>query len=467
MTAYLPIPSPLLPIKRRNASERTSPNVTIVAPQEGRQLPHSADAEKCVIGAILIVNQVFYRVSNLIVDHFFVPRNRIIFGVIVDMVMNEGVADIEPLSVRLELAKRGLLEDAGGVAYLSSLLDHVPDVANLERYGLIIERMAKKRAAILAGYKMAEDSFDPETEPEEVAAAAMAALSPVATREDQQARPIAEVLSEAFEKQQALATADRSIAMDCGFPTLVSHKVFFPTLIVCSADRGLGKSALMVQWARNLASNGHANAIFSLESAPHDIGLRYASMTTGIPHGYVRDFRTLSDSNKGRLAECLREASGLGIHIAKGPRTVEGIILEIRRLKAMHGIQVAFVDYFQLLSMSKRFERHELMMGEIAQTLLAAAIDNDVAICAFSQVNREGGVAYADSIEKSARVRLHFDRPDKGCRVEFHILKNNEERTNDFEAHFCEVRQQWGEGNCEQNNCRSLRNGAAERRLFT
>jgi replicative DNA helicase len=455
-----------LPIARHSAPERSSPTVTAY-PQMDVPMPHSPDAEKCVIGSILINNRVFFRVPNLTREHFFVPANRIIFAVAKQMV-EEGEGDeIEPLSVKLELVRRGLLDDAGGGAYVSSLLDMVPDIANVERYAKIIERMAGKRAAIKTGYAMVTDSLDPETEPEEVAAAAMAALSPVATREEQQARPLVEVLSEAFEKQRALATANRSIAMDCGFPTLVSHKIFFPTLIVCSADRGLGKSALMVQWARNLAANGHANAIFSLESAPHDIGLRYASMTTGIPHGYVRDFRTLSDSNKDRLAECLREASGLGIHIAKGPRTVEGIILEIRRLKAMHGIQAAFVDYFQLLSMSKRFERHELMMGEIAQTLLAAAIDNDVAICAFSQVNREGGVAYADSIEKSARVRLHFDRPNKGCRVDFAIIKNNEERTNDFEAHFCEVRQQWGEGNCEQNNCRSLRNVAAERRLFT
>ncbi len=442
-----------------------------------RPIPQSPDAERAVLGSVLINNNVWFRIPNLTTDSFFKDAHRTIFGVMALMV--EERLDIEPLTLKEELAKHGKLDAVGGVAYISSLLDMVPDVANIERYAAIVERMAKKRANLITGNKLMRASLDLDPEPEEDAAAAMALLSPVATREDQQARPLVQVLSDAFTRMQALAAADKSVALDCGWPTLLDHKVFFPTFVVCSADRGLGKSSLMIEWSRGFARNGHPTVMFSLESAPHDISLRYASMVTGIPHRFMRDWRTFSDANRQKVAECLRDAASLGIHIAKGPRTLEGIILEIRRLKVMHGIQAAFVDYLQLLSTSRRFERSELGFNHIAQEFLATAVEHDVVICGLSQVNKEGGVAYADSIEKSARVRLHFDRPhpqghlkcdydnhtclcDGSGHTLFRILKNNEERTGGFDAYFNEVTQQWNEG-----TCRTLRNAPVERKLFT
>jgi replicative DNA helicase len=422
-------------------------------PAFDKSLPHSPDAERAVLGAILIRNECLFRIGNLSADHFHKDENRIIFQTIA-LMREEHDQNIEPLTLKEALIRRGLLDLAGGVAYISSLLDMVPDVANVERYAKIVERAAKKRANIAIGNKLIRSEFesDPETEPEDNAAAAMASLGSVATREEAQARPLAEVLRDAFERQERLATEGRSVALDVGWSTLNSHKVFHPTFIVCTADRGCGKTALMVDWSRRLAQNGHPNVIFTLESTGHEIGLRYASMDTSIPHSWMRDWRppVWTDTHRARSMQCLREAGELGVHVVRGMRSVEEILLEIRRLKMMHGIQAAFVDYIQLIGTRQRFERHELSLAHISQSFLASAIDNEVVVCAFSQVNKDGGVAYADSIEKSARVRIHFDRPyaddrAKKCKIEMSIVKNNEERTGSLHAHFNESTQQWTE----------------------
>ncbi len=415
-------------------------------------MPQSPDAERAVLGAILINNNVWFRVGNLSADHFFKDAHRTIYNTIALMI-EEGAGDIEPLTLKEELAKRGQLDQIGGVAYISSLLDMVPDVANVERYAAIVERMAKKRAGVIVGNRIMRDSLDPESEPEEVATAAIALLSPQATREERQARPLADVLVGAFTRQRTLAASDKSVAYDCGMPFLLEHKVFYPTFIVVTAERGTGKSALMVEWSRTFARNGHGNVMFSLESFEEEIGLRYATAETGIPHRYMRDWRVFDDSNRAAVAQCQRDAAQQSIFIARNLRTVEDIVLEIKRLKAMHDIDVAFIDYIQLVGSNKRFERDELKFAHISQTLLSAALDTRVAICAFSQVNKTGDVAYADSIEKAARVRMHFDRPyredrDKNCHVDFQIKKNNEERTGGFLAHFCEITQRWSEGPC-------------------
>lgn len=455
-----------IPIRRKGGDARTvmQPfDVTLDVP-----IPQAVDSERAVLGSIIILNSAFYRVPKLTDEHFFRDSHRQIFRVIAYMLVELRVP-VDILSLKEELARQGLLESVGGYAYVSSLTDVVPDIANVERYGDVLERMAKKRAGLIAGNALMRASLDPETEPEEVAMATIAALSPLATREEQQARPIASVLSDAFTRQQTLATANQSPALDCGWPTLTDYAVFHPTLVVLTGDRGLGKSALMVQWARNFAANGHGTAMFSLESTPNDIGLRYASMVTGIPHSLMRDWRTFSDANRVKVAECLREAAKLGIYIAQGPRTAEGIILEIRRLKIMYNIEAVFLDYIQLLGTTKRFDRHELALNHVAQELLATANDLGVMICVLSQVNKEGGVAYADSIEKSARVRLdllrpHMDVPEKKCSSEIWILKNNEGRSNwKFPAHFSEVHQRWDEGTCEQVG----HGRTTERKLFT
>ena len=448
-----------------------------------RPMPSAPDAERSLLGAIIIRNEVYYRVPNIKADSFSRDENRAIFEAITYLIEVEHVG-VDAVTIATELTRRGNLDLVGGFAYVSSLIDVVPDVANASQYGATIERMAKKRANLIAGNALMRASLQLVSEPEEDAAMAMTALSPQTTREDAQARPLAEVLAETYDAMDGLRKRGESLAMECvGWPTLNEYKIFTPSLFVTGGPTKTGKSSLMLAFARGLAANGHPVAIFSLESSARELSLRHIAAVTDIPHRFVRDWRTFDDSNFTRVAECRKSAAKTPIFLTQNMFDVEAIVMEVRRLKVMHGLKAVFVDYIQNVSTKRRVDNREERLHEISKTLLATAIEQGVHVHALSQL-ADGAddadhltvrhLAYAKSIAKSARGVLLFRRPkvqnprasEKSCYVDFSIAANNEERTlNYFEAHFCEITQRFGEGTCEQNDCRSLR--SVERKLFT
>jgi replicative DNA helicase len=417
-----------------------------------RQLPQSPDAERAILGSVLINNHAYYRLGSLTADDFFRDSHRTIFKAIARMA--EDGSDVEPLTLKEELAKRSELEQIGGVAYVTSLMDVVPDVANVERYVEIVQRLSKKRAQIVAGNALMRDGFDPASEPEDAAASAMAALSPLVTTESTQARPLVEVLSEAAAAMLALKERNQSVALTSGWSFLDEHQVFSPVFSLAGGETKLGKTALMLNFAEALASHDQPCAIFSLESSVRALALRYFSIRTSITHRKMRDWRWFSDKNHAAVADVQRDAAKRGIFIGFGPFTAEEILLEARRLRAIHGIRACFVDYVQNVELKgKHIENREERFHKISKMFQLAAPDMDMHIMCMSQLRDGAGaegrilmgdIAYAKSIGKSARVVLFFKRD--GCRVTGQIEANNEGRTNDFCAHFQEETQQFEEG---------------------
>jgi replicative DNA helicase len=132
-----------------------------------RPMPQSPDAERAVLGSILINNNAFYRVIGTIdTDDFFKDAHRTIFATIRRMA--ERSQAVEPLTLKEELAKHAQLDQVGGVAYISSLLDVVPDIANVERYAKIVKEKSTLRRLIVMGNSVMRAALDAPSEPEEV-----------------------------------------------------------------------------------------------------------------------------------------------------------------------------------------------------------------------------------------------------------------------------------------------------------
>jgi replicative DNA helicase len=132
-----------------------------------RQMPQSPDAERAVLGAILINNHAFYRIIGTIdTEDFFRDAHRTIFATMRRMA--ERSQDIEPLTLKEELSKHAQLEQVGGVAYVTSLMDVVPDVANVERYAQIVKEKSMLRRLIVMGNSVMRAALDAPSEPSDV-----------------------------------------------------------------------------------------------------------------------------------------------------------------------------------------------------------------------------------------------------------------------------------------------------------
>ncbi|HEV8435314.1 MAG TPA: DnaB-like helicase N-terminal domain-containing protein, partial [Thermoanaerobaculia bacterium] len=132
-----------------------------------RPLPQSPDAERAVLGAILENPNAFYRVISLVdTEDFFKDAHRLIFAAI--RALAEKSVEIDLLTVKNELAKRSQLEQAGGSAYVSSLTDVVPDIANVERYARIVKEKSTLRRLIVMGNSVMRAALDAPNEPADV-----------------------------------------------------------------------------------------------------------------------------------------------------------------------------------------------------------------------------------------------------------------------------------------------------------
>ena len=132
-----------------------------------RPLPQSTDAERAVLGSILINNNAFYRVVGTIdTEDFFKDAHRTVFACMRRLA--EQSREIDLLTLKEELAKRAELDKVGGAAYISSLVDGIPDVGNVERYARIVKEKSTLRRLILMGNSVMRAAMDAPSEPSEV-----------------------------------------------------------------------------------------------------------------------------------------------------------------------------------------------------------------------------------------------------------------------------------------------------------
>jgi replicative DNA helicase len=368
-----------------------------------RPMPQSPDAERAILGAILINNNAFYRVIGIIdTDDFFKDANRTIFGVIRSMA--ERSQEIEPLTVKEELAKHALLEQVGGVAYVSALLDAVPDVANVERYARIVKEKSMLRRLIVMGNSVMRAALDAPSEPGEVLNIAEKTLYEIAegttdkgfvgldkiTRVNMGA--IEQIHSNAGRLVTGLPTGyDRFNEMTSGFQV--------GDLIILAARPSMGKTSFMMNIAESIAIPGkdgqpragdrlYSVGVFSLEMSKEQIGLRILSSESGVSNHLIRS-GMLSERNWRELAEASARLAKGKIYIddTAGMDPLE-MRAKARRLKMEAGLDMIMVDYLQLMSIKGKIESRQQEVSQISRSLNAIAKELQVPLLSLSQLSR-------------------------------------------------------------------------------
>ena len=368
-----------------------------------RPMPQSPDAERAVLGSILINNNAFYRIIGIIdTDDFFKDQHRTVFGTMRRMA--EESRAIEPLTLKEELAKHAQLESVGGIGYISSLVDGVPDIANVERYAAIVKEKSTLRRLIIMGNSVMRAALDAPSEPAEVLNIAEKSLYEIAegsidkgfvgldriTRANMTA---IEQIGSNGKLLTGLPTGyDRFNEMTSGFQA--------QDLIILAARPSMGKTSFMMNIAEAISIPGkdglprsgsdrlHSVGVFSLEMSKEQIGLRILSSESGVGNHLIRG-GMLSERNWRELAEASARLSKGRIFVddTPGMDPLE-MRAKARRLKMEVGLDMIMVDYLQLMAIKGKIESRQQEVAQISRSLKAIAKELNVPVLSLSQLSR-------------------------------------------------------------------------------
>src|SRR5512134_3792366 len=279
-----------------------------VAAAPERTLPHSLDAEKSVLGAILIHNEAFNQAAELIDAHdFFRDAHRRIFDKMV--ALSERGDAIDFITLKEELSRAGELDEVGGPAYIAALTDGVPRSANIEYYARIVKEKSTLRSLIHSANKILIEAYEAEQEPDLLLDEAERAIFAIA--EDRIRAgfvPLRELVQGSFatiEKLQQQKTAVTGVPS--GFEDLDEMTTGFQNgdLIIVAARPSMGKTSLVLNIAQHIGTRTDLTVgLFSLEMSKEQLFMRMLTSEARIDaHRFRSGF--LSEKDYGSLSHAL------------------------------------------------------------------------------------------------------------------------------------------------------------------
>jgi replicative DNA helicase len=356
-----------------------------------RNVPHSVDAERSVLGAILLENTAINRAQEILAeDDFYRDPHRRIFKVMA--VLSERATAIDPVTVKEELVKCGDLEAVGGPAYIASLLDGVPHSSNIEHYAKIVREKAVLRRLIDAGGEIVKTAYEGSRDVDEILDQSERLVFEIA--QDQMRtgflpmRAIADASLKTIERLSEHRELVTGLAT--GFPTLneMTSGLQPSDLVVVAARPGMGKTSFALNIAQHAARDGKAIGVFSLEMSREQLFLRLLTGQARIDAHRMRTGR-LGRDEWGRLTAAFGELAGMPIFIDDTAGTgVLEMRAKSRRLKMEHGLDLLIVDYLQLMRGRGRAENRNQEISEISRSLKELAKELRVPVIAISQLSR-------------------------------------------------------------------------------
>jgi replicative DNA helicase len=364
---------------------------TVVATAE-RTLPHNLEAERSVLGAILVHNDAFNLAAQVIdSSDFYRDAHRRIFDKMV--ALNERHDAIDFVTLKEELARAGELDEAGGPAYIASLADGVPRATNVEYYARIVKEKSTLRNLIYAANKILSNAYEGDQESDLVLDEAESAIFAVAD-DRLKAGFIAmrDLVKESFPKIEQLFEQKRLITgVPTGFIDLdeMTRGLQGGDLIIVAARPSMGKTSLVLNIAQYVATQPeHSVGFFSLEMSKESLFLRLLTAEAQVD-GHRLLSGAIGGKDYGRISHALETLSSMKLYIDDSANVgVLEMRAKSRRLQAEHGLSLLIVDYIQLMSGRGRFENRTLELASISRSLKGLAKELNVPIVVLSQLSR-------------------------------------------------------------------------------
>ena len=359
-----------------------------------RALPNSSEAERAILGGVLLDNGLISQAIELLrPEDFYVPSHRRIFNAMVALFERGG--EINPILIGEELKKENALESVGGISFITNLTYGLPHSTNIAHYAKVVRGRSMLRQLIKAANKITQEALEQEDEPEIILDHAEQAIFLLADERIREGfvhvKPVAEQLLEKIQEMEGRAAV--LTGLTTGFADLdkMTSGLQRQDLIIVAARPSMGKTSFAMMLAQNAAIHaGAVVGVFSLEMSKEALVMRMLCSQGNID---AQRFRNgfLSRPEWAQIAKSLGTLADAKIFLDDTAGiTVLEMRAKARRLAAeQKRLDLIVVDYLQLMSGSaRRVESRQQEVSQISRELKSLAKEMNVPVVALSQLSR-------------------------------------------------------------------------------
>jgi len=390
--------------------------------------PQNNEAEQCLLGCLMLDKDAIVKVVDFIKsEDFYKGTHQDIFQVMADLYEKSEPIDI--LSISSKLKERNRLEDIGGIAYLTSLINTVPTATHVSNYAKIVRQKKILRDLISASQEIGLSAFDETEEVDVLLDKAEKTVFSIGQRSlTQTFLPIKDILSDTFERLDELSKyAGKMRGVPTGFTDLdkILGGLQKSDLVILAARPSMGKTSLALDIARNIAVlENQPVGLFSLEMSKDQLADRLLAGLANINLWNLRNGR-LTQDDYSRLQHAMGSLSDAPLYIDDaGSVNILQIRAMARRLQANKGLSLIVIDYLQLMEPMNRFASPVQQVTENSRALKMLAKELNVPVLVLSQLSRAvearvpqiprlADLRESGAIEQDADVVMMIYREDK------------------------------------------------------
>ncbi len=390
-------------------------------------VPHSREAEEAVIGSVLINPEAYYDVAQfLLEDDFYIHRHRWIWQAFTRL--HEKRQPVDFLTVSEELDNMEQLDEIGGPAYLTALINNVPSSLHAEAYGRIVEETAIRRRMLQSANDIAKLAYQQDLAVGTVLDDAEKSVFGISERRlTRDLQPIQQVLSDYYDRIDLLANrGGETYGVPTGFIDLdrLLGGLQPSDLLIIAGRPGMGKTGFLLSVAKNAAQTFKKHiAIFSLEMSNEQLVQRLIAQETGINSQRLRTGQ-LGEDEWPLFTHAIEVMSDTHIYLDDTPAiTPLQLRTKCRRLHLEFNLDLVLVDYLQLMTGDSRVENRVQEVSYISRNLKVLARELNVPVLAAAQLSRAveqradkrpvlSDLRESGSLEQDSDVVMFIYRPD-------------------------------------------------------
>lgn len=354
--------------------------------------PHSRNAEEAVLAAVLVNPDAYYDLVQILqTEDFFIRRNGMIWDGFVQL--TEQKTPIDLLTVSDHLERNKILEEVGGLSYLSELVNNLTTSLNATHYANIVKNNAIRRRMITSANLLATLAFDEEKPIDAILDEAEKSVFNLSeNRINRDLTPLNRVLGNVYDQVEILANRDTDIT---GVPTGMNLVDKFmgglqkSDLLIIAGRPGMGKTGFMLTVAKNSAViHKKTVAYFSLEMANEQLAQRMLAQATGIDMRKIR-LGALGDDDWSKFIYAINDMTNARLFLDDTPAiTPMQLLAKCRRLDTEYDLDLVIIDYLQLMGTGRRNENRVQEVSYISRTLKMLARELNVPVLAAAQLSR-------------------------------------------------------------------------------